>query len=341
MSISIHNYEIYFIDYYEGKLSPEQTVALMDFIAAHPELKQEFDSYDYTALKPDLNVTFKKKKSLKKEESISSTTEQKIIALIEGDLDEIEKTEVEALISRDAAAAKLHTQYISTALLPEENIKYSDKASLKKSVAVIPIFANRVTFAAAAVIIILLGISSLLIFDFSATDTREDVRITKLTNLNNKLLSSSSTPIIIQSRAVEDIRWSTVEREEITIERLQTARLTEAISIPSYQMTIISQEIRYVNPSYRNLHDEAEALADASESKTAAGRIISGFFGKIAKPFKDDNPAPKDPNPKGFSFWDIAEFGVKGINALGDHEYTLVREYNEKGNVKGVMILEE
>jgi len=43
MAISQHNYEAYFIDYFEGSLSAAETSELMAFLAANPDRKREFD----------------------------------------------------------------------------------------------------------------------------------------------------------------------------------------------------------------------------------------------------------------------------------------------------------
>ena len=246
----------------------------------------------------------------------------------------------EGLLDKDAETAALLSQYRSTIATPDRAIKFPDKASLRKSVPLVAVFSKRTAYAAAAVIIILLGISSLFMFDRSADAFREDLRIVKLTTQENEFLATASKPTFLNMREVEEVMWRNDLREEIVLTRLPSVELAGSIPVQAYQMNM-GMEIRYVNPNFIDLSNETEALADASESKTATGRIISGFFEKLQKPFRSDKTGSSEPNNKGFSFWDIAEYGVKGINALGDHEYTLVRQYNEKGNVKGVMLLEE
>jgi hypothetical protein len=41
--ITLHNYEIYAIDYIDGALNAAQEKALLEFFDAHPELKSEFE----------------------------------------------------------------------------------------------------------------------------------------------------------------------------------------------------------------------------------------------------------------------------------------------------------
>ena len=43
--LSRSNYEIYFLDYYEGNLTESQRRELMSFLEQNPDLKEEFDSF--------------------------------------------------------------------------------------------------------------------------------------------------------------------------------------------------------------------------------------------------------------------------------------------------------
>ncbi|KXK46137.1 MAG: hypothetical protein UZ10_BCD003001461 [Bacteroidetes bacterium OLB10] len=63
--INRENYEIWFIDYFDGKLSPEQTAELLLFLEENGDLKLEFDSFSNITL-PEQDVKFENKMSLKK-----------------------------------------------------------------------------------------------------------------------------------------------------------------------------------------------------------------------------------------------------------------------------------
>ena len=43
MLININNYEIYFMDYLDGNLNPDQESELMAFLSLHPDKKQELE----------------------------------------------------------------------------------------------------------------------------------------------------------------------------------------------------------------------------------------------------------------------------------------------------------
>ena len=82
-------------------------------------------------------------------------------------------------------------------------------------------------------------------------------------------------------------------------------------------------------------------MNEEPKKKTLAGKIFSGIFGRAKEPFEAGNTEELAKASEGFSLWNIVELGVKGVNAMGDHDYTMVPDYNSKGNVKGLIVLEE
>jgi len=342
MRITLHNYEIFFIDHYEGKLSVAETEELMAFLASHPDLKAEFKEYDDTPLSPDHSITLDNKAKLKKSLSSFNRDEETIMAFIEGDLSDSESLKVQQRINDDREFGKLFTQYKSSVLVSDENISYADKSGLKKKIALMPFMASRMRYAAAAVIILLIGLSALLIFMPASEFGRSEYALFKLDRTNIISIDHSQGQHNLIRRAGIPMQWSIQERETIVLNRMPAKSFTADISTPYYYSSVISLNYRSNIPSYQLMDIEGEALASESANKTTTGKILSGFFSKIKSPFKGGESKSKDPkNKKGFSIWDLAEYGVKGVNALGDHEYTLVRRYNEDGNVKGVFLLEE
>jgi len=66
MKINRENYEVYFLDYLEGKLPPDLVDELLIFMDKNPDLKDEFEGLDTVALAPDEDIVFENKDSLKK-----------------------------------------------------------------------------------------------------------------------------------------------------------------------------------------------------------------------------------------------------------------------------------
>lgn len=66
--VNMENYEEYMLLYADRELTPEQEQALLDFVAAHPELKPELEAYAATRLQPDETLVFAEKETLIKTE---------------------------------------------------------------------------------------------------------------------------------------------------------------------------------------------------------------------------------------------------------------------------------
>ena len=71
-SIGPDNYELYFIEYHDSELNPDQETETLDFLKRHPELQEEFNligkaklEADESIVFPDKSVLYRKEKSTK------------------------------------------------------------------------------------------------------------------------------------------------------------------------------------------------------------------------------------------------------------------------------------
>jgi hypothetical protein len=67
MNINKHNYEAFFLDYHEGTLTPQQVADLLLFVEQHPELKEEFESFENVSFEDSTLYSFENKNELKKD----------------------------------------------------------------------------------------------------------------------------------------------------------------------------------------------------------------------------------------------------------------------------------
>ncbi|MGZ4035693.1 MAG: hypothetical protein ACXVP4_12575 [Bacteroidia bacterium] len=130
MNINKNNYEAFFLDYHEGNLSPQQVADLLLFIEQHPELKEEFESFENFTLEDFSAITFENKSGLKKEIT-NDNKDEYFIRSVEDTLSSIEKNLLDNFI-------KQHPQYIAdlnlfqkTKLNPDSSIVFENKESLK------------------------------------------------------------------------------------------------------------------------------------------------------------------------------------------------------------------
>ncbi len=131
MNIHQHNYEAFFLDYHEGNLAPQDVADLLLFLEQHPELKEEFESYENFSLADDeMNIQFKDKSELKKEIT-SENIDEFLVKKVEGKLLPIENDILEQYIKQHPHTQKDLELYKRTILSPDNSIIFDKKSDLK------------------------------------------------------------------------------------------------------------------------------------------------------------------------------------------------------------------
>jgi hypothetical protein len=203
-NINIHNYEIFFLDYFEKSLSQNDTRELFAFLDENPELKEEFYNFEMTLLK-DNKIIYPDKKQF----TIADNIDNEIIALIEGDINSKGETRrIKNKIETNLIYRYEFQMYSKTKLLPEP-ILYADKDSLKRK--------NRIPFyyyGVAATFLLFLGI----VFYFSNQTNTMDIH------------ALSSHKVAGIGFRVPDLQATNIKERHTT---LNQEGVSTSISIPS------------------------------------------------------------------------------------------------------------
>jgi len=135
MSISQYNYEAYFLDYHEGKLDSDATRELMDFLTLHPDLQEEFESFESVSLTDFDEIKFENKESLKRSVAPVNASNFDEIAVqhIEGTLNSNLTAELLTFVKHTPKYQRELETYKLTKLTPDTTIFFEDKNSLKRS----------------------------------------------------------------------------------------------------------------------------------------------------------------------------------------------------------------
>jgi hypothetical protein len=128
--ITKENYEIAFIDYIDGNLSPEMQEQLNLFLLENPELKLELDEYNKSVLAPNEADIFDRKNQLKKIELVD--IDEQIAAYAEGDLNNSQKQILESISKEQPQIAKDMLLMASLKLTPFQSDTFEEKEVLKK-----------------------------------------------------------------------------------------------------------------------------------------------------------------------------------------------------------------
>jgi len=293
------------------------------------------DGSDDMILKPDLSITFKNKASIKRSEETGILLEdEKAIAIVEGDA-----------VMKDASNSLTET-FVKTKLQPDTAVVYPDPAFLKKRIVIIPAYTR---YAAAAVILLLISIGIWQVFSPEATQVRMAYELVKLERISTHLAGTGTRSVNMNYRETESMPVVYPGREMNRIDRITRTspdHITSSATLATNNILLYSRP--YITPLAIVDQNEGEgannqdlALNEQPKERTLLGKVFSGLFGKARAPFENNSASNEEGSESGFSIWNLAELGMKGVNAMGDHDYTVVRDYNEKGNVKGLIVLEE
>ncbi len=136
--ISIFNYEAYYLDYLEGKLSEKDAALLFEFLEQHPECK--LDDEEFTSIvSEELTLDNSLKQSLKQvdeNDNISlNNLDHFLIAQAEGILESEKETELENFVVANNLQQEKRL-IAATYFDQNEQYIYADKAELKQTVQV-------------------------------------------------------------------------------------------------------------------------------------------------------------------------------------------------------------
>ena len=121
--ITIENYEEYFLLYVDNELPAEQRAAVERFVADNPHTGEELGAMLQCRVEPDRQESLPDKAMLLHHEEI-------LLSYVDGELDVRERSEVEALVQRDARAAEVLRRLLQTVSQPDASIVFPDTESL-------------------------------------------------------------------------------------------------------------------------------------------------------------------------------------------------------------------
>ncbi len=177
MNINRHNYEEYFILYMDNELGAEERRRVEEFVALHPDLREELELLLQSKLEPEQHVVFENKGELMRfNEPINAINmanyEEWLLLYIDNELNETERKAVEQFASANPTVQQELNLLLKTTL-QAETIVFPGKESLyrkEEKVRRIPAWWR---FAAAAAIVIAVGTTGLLILNTDKTTSAE------------------------------------------------------------------------------------------------------------------------------------------------------------------------
>jgi hypothetical protein len=346
MQINRNNYEIFFLDYRENNLTPQQVAELMVFLEENPDLKIEFEDFEDITLVADESVFFNEKSQLKKKQVIpygsidDENFEATLIANNEGDLSSEQEKEFAGFIGLNPDL-KLQVNALRQSILkPNPDIVYQDKEGLKKY----PFWVTYQTtlyYAASIAAIFILMIGSYFFLYNPNTELmveEHSIKIEKQDYLSIVFLEEA--PIEINPRKDIDypaqVNILELEDNRETIAMVQPINSKAAESLIANSHTSIDL-LSFRFDSFINnndlLEEPEEVLASNGDRRK---NFVSSFLSGLTSKLVGNNNSKSGKNRSSF-----IEYSVQGYNLLADKEVEVKRKYDENGDVMAYNVIGE
>jgi hypothetical protein len=335
MSVNRSNYEAYFLDYWEKNLPPGQVADLLLFLQQNPDLMEEFESYDHLPLSTDESIVFKGKSQLKKRDFVKagsideSNFEEKMIANLEGDLNDEESAEFRNFLELNPQL-KLDYHFFRKTFLKPEPIEFSYKhLLLKKGFFVVYRKHIQLTAAIAASVIIFLA----LYFSFNRQTEEQNVIVTienedvRPSIPDDRLPQTKLPDQIIQSK--ESLVILTTDQPVITQPGTnEVTRISGNFTMSTLEspQTISGYDGNFPFALSRNevmipfVTPEDESQQEKGRQKSFVARFVTGLTEKL---IRIENPENKS----------LIDYTIDGYNLMADKNVMLEKERDESGNV--------
>ena len=179
MNINRHNYEECFILYMDNELGSDDRRLVEEFIQKNPDLKEELNILIQHKLVPDTTILYDDKEKLMMHAGISmidlANYEEWLLLYLDNELSGTQRTSVDQFIAKHPSVKEELAILMRTKLQPEI-IVYANKESLYKreeKVRIIPMRWWRI--AVAAILILTVGISSIVLLNKKSAPYKNEV----------------------------------------------------------------------------------------------------------------------------------------------------------------------
>lgn len=333
MKITRDNYEQFFLDHVEGKLSSEMEKELTYFLEANPDLRPELEEYDPSPLQTSEIHHDQLKEKLKKHLAFTDhikedNIDEWMIRDIEGLLDEPEQNELAEFLLLNPAFSFDYKIFGHTKLSTDLSVTYRRKNELKKSVTHFPV--SRLVW--------VLSAAAALLFLFIAIRyfNQPEIKIDRPVAPSIAALPPLSSPGIA---AVDKIS------PQIKKQVLNTGTPSRVRVSANRIKPISTKQIIFMNPAQINSlnlarFDYKPIPATDKKERSLLGKVFSNLVAQANEGI-GGRIKPEKPRKSDFSFWSIAKAGINGFNSMSDRELELYVRKDESGKVRSYALVEE
>ncbi len=335
MKVNRGNYEVWMIDYFDGRLNAVEVAELMAFVEENHDLKKEFEAFENVTVYTE-DIAYSSKSELRKDPIIATEKiteenyEEYFIAYYEDDLDKNQQDELLVFVASNPEIEKEFAFHNQLIIKTDSSVTFNDKRNLKRK-PLIGIYWQ--ISAAAAAILILFGLFT--IFETNTSNISD--RNSSMNRLSIKTipvnLQQNPVPGLIEKR-ITFIKLPNLEKEVIVDEYLVLNQLSP--QAPNISIINSNEYIRLAEKeaTYYDISNSL-ALADEPKRKNAFGRIIQNLARRVSGnlPEKETEEINNDP-----TFVKALGTGITVFNTITGGDTELVKSYDQSGNLTGYYV---
>jgi hypothetical protein len=349
MKINRNNYEVYIVDFFDGKLNASEIAELMLFLEKQPDIRSYFEDFQLIEISKEGNIAFPHKESLKKVLIIGNdvVTEENyqlfLFDAIEGNLDETDRGHLDKFLADNPTIVSEFNQLKKTVLHPEKVI-FEPKAALKRTI-VVPLY-RRLVYAASVAAALVLFFAGYNLLNTTGHADDGDISIAEISG-NWAVRSAPEKPDVFPQATKSNLAPQKSDNQSVARSGDQSLYRSEYAYMDTRNLrenALYSAEPVPVSMTekYQTAHlellaaiEERQKWMTAAENqeadKTWLQRLVAGLSRS-----EDRNAA--SPNEERMTFWNYAEMGIAGYNALAQNPLSFRRETDEQGKTKALAL---
>jgi len=332
-SLSEKNYEIWFLDYLDGRLGEAEVNRLLDFLKHHPQLKDELRDLGGFTLDPGTDEYPGKEDLMAGSSDIPGIArdDRFCIARMESDLTPSEAEAFNRRLEREPGLDKRYNGFLLTRLTPEP-IAYPDKKELRhKNRVLAPWIITAVSAAALFILALILWPRP----DSNRGDVAVNRTVPAETRTKEILVpekTGTEPHVQILSAAVP---------KGVSAQHEVSSGSTDTLTRDFTPMNALSPylreyEIRIPDPTkspvlFAMVIPDTETSTGPDDEYLSLSQVVLKLFRE--KILGED---PERVRETRFSIWEVAGAGIDRINTLTGSEMKLAREYDNNGQVMAI-----
>lgn len=334
MLINRKNYELFFLDYLEGRLNGEEEAGLMAFLAQNPDLKEELSRFENLNISSE-PVSFKEKEKLKKnlsnlDEITEYNFEQYCIAKMEGDLNEDMNRRFEEFLAKHPERLKDYKLLLQTFLEPDKNIVFAEKQKLRHR-QIAPSKNRLLAIISVAASIAMIIVSYQIYNNYWQQDTKIYTAIHQKLKIDSLLTANILGPAPERKIEVEE---STPKKERVAQVEVKDTTAKQITFKPKKPIEIVELDNRNELAVNTPIIPIPLMPVVALESKQSYLTVKEYASQELKKRLELENVDFE----KEMTFWRAAQTGVKQINKLTGMNIAMDKKYDSTSNRTKVII---